>query len=254
MDSMKANYKGGILACLLLMAQGANAGWDDWIKKLDETLSTPGTADTAATSLSQAEIAAGLKQALSTGVDRATALLGRKGGFANDAAVRITLPESLQTIAQGLRAAGQGAIVDEFTASMNRAAEKAVPATTAILVETIRKMSLQDARGILNGPDDAATQYFRKQNEQQLATAILPIVEDATAQTGVTSAYKKMTGGLGLLTQFGGHNSLDLDQYVTQRTLDGLFTKLAAEEKLIREDPVARSTQLLKKVFGAAGQ
>jgi len=254
MDRMKANYKAGILACLLLTAQGANAAWDDWMKKLDETLATPGAADAGATSLSQSEIAAGLKQALSTGVDRATALLGREGGFANDAAVRITLPESLQTVAQGLRSVGQGAIVDEFTASMNRAAEKAVPATTAILVETIRKMSLQDARGILNGPDDAATQYFRKQNEQQLATAILPIVEDATAQTGVTSAYKRMTGGLGMLTQLGGHDSLDLDQYVTRRTLDGLFTKLAAEEKLIREDPVARSTQLLKKVFGAAGQ
>jgi len=254
MDSMKANYKAGILACLLLTAQGANAGWDDWMKKLDQTLSTPGAADAGATALSQTEIAAGLKQALSTGVDRATALLGREGGFANDAAVRIALPESLQTVAQGLRAAGQGAIVDEFTASMNRAAEKAVPATTAILVETIRKMSLQDARGILNGPDDAATQYFRQQNEQQLAAAILPIVQDATAQTGVTSAYKEMTGGLGLLSRFGGQDTLDLDQYVTRKTLDGLFTKLAAEEKLIREDPVARSTQLLKKVFGAAGQ
>ena len=254
MDSMKANYKAGILAGLLLTAQGANAGWDDWMKKLDQTLATPGAAGAGVTSLSQSEIVAGLKQALTTGVDRATALLGRQGGFADDAAVRITLPESLQTVAQGLRAAGQGAIVDEFTASMNRAAEKAVPATTAILVETIRKMSLQDARGILQGPDDAATQYFRKQNEQQLATAILPIVEDATAQTGVTSAYKKMTGGLGMLTQLGAQNSLDLDQYVTRKALDGLFTKLAAEEKLIREDPVARSTQLLKKVFGAADQ
>ena len=130
MDRMKANYKAGILACLLWTAQGANAGWDDWMKKLDQTLSTPGAADAGATALSQTEIAAGLKQALSTGVDRATALLGREGGFANDAAVRIALPESLQTLAQGLRAAGQGAIVDEFTASMNRAAEKAVPATT----------------------------------------------------------------------------------------------------------------------------
>jgi len=243
-----------ILVSLLITTRVATAGWGDWLKQLDDSLSGTGATDTTATSLSQSEITAGLKQALSTGIDRATALLGRPGGFANDAAVRILLPDSLNRVAEGLRAAGQGALVDEFVATMNRAAEQAVPATTSILVDTVKNMSLQDARSILNGPDDAATTYFREHNEQNLTAAILPIVQDATTQAGVTSAYKRMTGGLGWLSQLAGQNSLDLDQYIAHKTLDGLFVKLAAEEKLIRNDPVARSTELLKKVFGSTGR
>jgi len=228
------------------------AGWSDWRQKLEDVLpaGTPAVTDTA--TLSQTEIVAGLKEALDVGVERATSLLGQDGGFLNDATVKIPMPETLQKVEQGLRAVGQEALADDFIVSMNRAAEKAVPATTTILVDTIKSMSLEDARGILDGPDDAATQYFREQNEAQLASAILPIVQDTTAQTGVTSAYKKMTGGLGFLSQFSDQNSLDLDNYVAQKTLDGLFLKLAQEEKLIRQDPLARSSELLKKVFAGS--
>jgi hypothetical protein len=162
------------------------------------------------------------------------------------------MPESLQQVERSLRAVGQDALADDFVTSMNRAAEKAVPATTTILGDTIKSMSLEDAKGILNGPDDAATQYFRQQNEVQLTSAILPIVQDTTAQAGVTSAYKKMTGSLGFLSQFSDQSNLDLDSYVAKKTLDGLFLKLAQEEKLIRQDPVARSTELLKKVFAGS--
>jgi hypothetical protein len=162
------------------------------------------------------------------------------------------MPGSLQTLERGLRAAGQEAIADEFVATMNHAAERAVPETSAIFVETIKTMSVADARDILNGPDDAATRYFREQNQERLSTAILPIVQDATEKTGVTSAYKRLIGGMGFLSQFSNQDSLDLDSYVTRKTLDGLFVKLADEERSIREDPVARSTDLLKKVFGSS--
>jgi hypothetical protein len=228
------------------------AGWNDWYKKLEDAIPAGTPAGGVTENLSQTEIVAGLKEALNVGVERATTLLGSDGGFLNDAKVRIPMPETLQQVEKGLRAAGQDALADDFVTSMNRAAEKAVPETTAILAETIKNMSLEDARGILDGPDDAATQYFRKNKEAQLTSAILPIVEDTTAQTGVTSAYKQMTGNLGFLSQFTGQENLDLDRYVAGKTLDGLFLKLAEEEKLIRQDPLARSTELLKKVFAGS--
>lgn len=132
------------------------------------------------------------------------------------------------------------------------AAESAVPETAGIFVDAIKSLSLEDAKGILQDPDDAATRYFREQSEASLTRAILPIVEDATAKTGVTAAYKKLTGGVALLGQLSDSDSLDIDGYVTRKALDGLFLKLAEEEKLIRQDPLARSTELLKKVFGTA--
>ncbi len=238
-----------ILVVLLLRSPMLEAGWSDWSKKLQEAL--PGAVGgQPAAALSAAEITDGLKQALQVGTQRATSLLGQEGGFLNDAAVKIPLPESLQKVQQGLRLVGQEALADEFVASMNHAAEKAIPATTNILVTSIKKMSLEDARSILSGPDDAATEYFRKHNEAQLTEAILPTVREATAQTGVTSAYKHMSGKLAVLSPLTGQqDNLDLDRYVARKTLDGLFVKLANEEKLIRENPLARSTDLLKKVF-----
>ena len=241
-----------IVLFILSASPALEAGWSDWFKKFEDALPSEAPTDNGVTAVSQKEIVAGLKEALHVGVERATALLGQDGGFLNDAMVKIPMPESLQQLERGLRAVGQDALADEFVVSMNRAAEKAVPATTDILVDTIKSMSLEDAKGILNGPDDAATQYFRKQNEVKLSGAILPIVQDATAQVGVTSAYKKMTGSFGYLAQFTDQGAPDLDAYVTQKTLDGLFLKLAQEEKLIRRDPLARSTELLEKVFAGS--
>jgi len=251
---MKTGARRGSTAVLfyfLATSQGVQAGWGDWVKKIEESLPSTSPTDAAVSGLSQTEITAGLKEALNVGIERATSLLGQDGGFLNDAAVRIPMPDRLQTLERGLRAAGQDAIADEFVATMNHAAERAVPETTAIFVETIRTMSVADARDVLNGPDDAATRYFREHNQERLSAAILPIVQDSTQKTGVTSAYKRLVGGLGFLNQFGNQDSLDLDSYVTRKTLDGLFVKLADEERLIRENPVARSTDLLKKVFGS---
>lgn len=251
---MKTGARHGTTAVLfyfLATSQAVQAGWGDWVKKIEESLPGSLPTDTGVSGLSQTEITAGLKEALNVGVERAISLLGQDGGFLNDAKVRIPMPDSLQTLERGLRAAGQDTIADEFVATMNHAAERAVPETSAIFVETIKNMSVADARDILDGPDDAATRYFREQNQERLSAAILPIVQDATEKTGVTSAYKRLIGGMGFLNQFGNQDSLDLDSYVTGKTLDGLFLKLADEERLIRENPVARSTDLLKKVFGS---
>jgi hypothetical protein len=243
----------GMTSGMLLFGNAASAGLNDWLKTIEESVrSEAPAADSAAERLSRPEIAAGLREALEVGVERAINLLGRDGGFLDDAAVRIPMPESLQAVERGLRAVGQGAVADEFLATMNHAAEQAVPETASIFAETIKEMSIEDARQILHGPDDAATDYFRNHNQDRLSAAILPIVRDATSRTGVTSAYKDMLGRVGFLNQFTSPGSLDLDQYVTGKALDGLFLKLAQEERRIRENPVARSSELLKKVFGSA--
>ncbi len=233
----------------LLASPTLNADWGEWYKKIERKLPGASSADDVQ-SLSSNEIVAGLRQALSVGTERATQLLSHRGGFLNDPSVKISMPDSLRKISDGLRLVGQEKLADEFVASMNHAAEKAIPATADILKNSIESMSLEDARGILNGPDDAATEYFRRNNSDQLTDAILPIVRDTTAQAGVTASYKKMTDKLGLLTPFAGSaENLDLDRYIADKTLDGLFLKLADEEKRIREEPLARTTELLKKVF-----
>jgi hypothetical protein len=240
----------GVLALPLVV----EAGMEKFLKPLEGALGNAGgntASSTAASALSQDQISAGLKEALEIGVDKAIDYLGQDGGFLDDAQVRIPLPSTLQQLATGLRAMGKGDLADEFVATMNHAAEQAVPKTAGIFSDAIGKMTLEDARGILDGPDDAATEYFRRTSGEQLSAAILPVVEQATEKAGVTSAYKQLVAGSGVLGNFMDSSSLDLDRYVTDKALDGLFLKLAQEEKLIRQNPAARSTELLKEVFGA---
>ncbi len=240
-----------ILSCLAI-ASTASAGWRDWLKPVEEAIgSIGGDTATSVSKLSQQEIAAGLKEALDVGIKKAVELLGKDGGFLNDPQVKIPLPDTLQQVEKALRAIKQDQLADDFVATMNQAAERAVPETLAVFGDAIRGMTLEDAKAILDGPEDAATQYLRKNGESKLQEAILPMVQEATAKAGVTSAYKNMMGSIGgFLGQFLDADTLDIDQYVTGKAMDGLFLKLADEEKSIREDPVARSTDLLKKVFG----
>lgn len=205
----------------------------------------------AAAPLTTDEVVRGLKEALAKGAQGAVSKLGKEGGFMNNAAVKIPMPESLAKIDKTLRQFGQGKYADQFVATMNQAAEKAVPEAAGILADTIRDMTLEDAQGILKGPDDAATQYFRKKSEAKLMERFKPIVTTATDQAGVTAAYKKMVKKAGPLVGLLGAGSEDLDTYVTQKSLDGLFKMVAEEEKAIRANPVARTTDLLKKVFGS---
>jgi hypothetical protein len=142
-------------------------------------------------------------------------------------------------------------MADEFVATMNNAAEQAVPVAANVFAGAITNMTVEDAKAILTGPSDAATQYFHKTSETELQEQFLPIVKDATAKTGVTAAYKNLLQQAGPAAAFLGKDAGNLDGYVTKKSLDGLFKMVAVEEKRIRENPAARTTDLLKKVFGS---
>jgi hypothetical protein len=203
------------------------------------------------TTVTDSEIAGGLKEALSKGVKFAVDSLGKEDGFYKNARVKIPLPKNLQKLEKTLRALGQGKAVDEFVLSMNRAAEKAVPVAFDVFFNAIKQMTFDDARKILfSGQDDAATQFFRRTSEETLREKFCPIVEEFTEEVGVTQKYKSMIGKYPLAGQLLGKEATDLDGYVTQKALDGLFLMVADEEKKIRKDPIGRTTNLLKKVFG----
>ena len=247
----KTVYLGLVMAGVLGMASSiAVAGLDDWLKQADTLLNRGNKTSSSSAGLPESRINAGLKQALSIGAERAIAILSARGGFLNDSSVRIQLPGMLKSVGKGLRAIGQGKYVDRFETTVNQAAEQAIPKTLAIVKQTVASMTLQDVHGILSGGDDAATRFLQKRAGGSLHATIKPIVATATSRAGATAAYKglkkradKTLGG------FLSTGSMDLDDYVTGKTLDGLFLKLAAEEKKIRQNPVARTTDLLKQVF-----
>lgn len=232
------------LVCLILLAGVSLAQTP---KKKKTTVPKTTTAK-----VSDSEISGGLKEALSKGIRFAVDSLGKENGFLGNTRVKIPLPGSLQKFEKGLRVAGQGAKVDEFVGSMNRAAEKAVPVAIDVFVDAVKQMTFDDARQILfSGQDDSATQFFRRTTEENLRGKFRPIVEKFTAEVGVTNKYKAMIGKAGFAAQLLGKDATDLDGYVTQKALDGLFLLVADEEKKIRKNPIGRTTSLLKKVFGA---
>ena len=203
------------------------------------------------TNLSDFDISSGLKEALFQGVRNAVDNLGRRNGFLDNAQVRIPLPNSLQKMEKTLRFMGQGQKVDEFVEAMNHAAEEAVPVAADIFFDSVKQMSFSDARNILlSGQDDAATQFFRRTSEERLRQEFRPIVEDFTQQVGVTQKYKQMIGKYGFFGRLVGQDASDIDAYITQKALDGLFLMMADEERRIRRDPIGRTTDILRKVFG----
>ncbi|MFQ5544354.1 MAG: DUF4197 domain-containing protein [Acidiferrobacterales bacterium] len=193
-------------------------------------------------------IVAGLKEALQQGTQQGVNALGRVDGYLGNVQVRILVPEELRKVEKFLRKIGADRYADDFIVSLNRAAEAAAPHAKAIFVDVIRNMTISDAVSILKGPDNAATEYFRRNSETRLATSFRPIVASSTSKVGATSHYKKFVKQaerLGLT----GSKDLDLDNYVTNKALDGLYLMIAAEERRIRQDPVARTTELLRRVF-----
>lgn len=205
--------------------------------------------------LSERDAASGIKEALAQGVDRSIRQLGKPDGFFRDQAVKILVPEKLRRTADLARQLGAGKRVDAFELSMNRAAEKAVPAAATILSDAVRQMTLQDAIGLVRGGDTSATDFFRRTSEDALYAAFRPIVEQQTAAVGVTQKYKDFTkkaGGNELASALlgGGSKNLDLDDYVTREAIDGLFHVIAEQEKQIRRNPASRTTDLLRRVFG----
>jgi len=253
-----------ILMVIMFIGLGSSfspaiSGWQDLLKDADSVLkSTTGKSASGnmTSALSNDEISKGLKEALDVGVKKAIDMLGTENGFLNDQSVKILMPESMQKVEKALRSFGQEKMADEFVTSMNRAAEKAVPEVSHVFVDAISKMSLDDAQGILAGSDTAATDYFKKNTSSQLSELIKPYVNDAMNKAQVTQYYKAMSGQvkkydtLGVLDAYLGSDA-DIDNYVTDKTMEGLFTKIAAQEKLIRQNPAARSSELLKSVFGS---
>jgi len=200
------------------------------------------------TGLSDNKIIAGLKQALQVSTSRAVAQTGHLDGFLKNDAIKISLPPRLEPVGRGLRFLGMGGKVDELEVAMNRAAEQATPKAKQIFIASLRKMTFDDARHILAGNDTAATDYFKRTSTPDLTSAFAPIVHTSMQRVGLIQQYDRFIqsapGGSTLANEF------DLDKYVVGKTLDGLFYMLGQEEKKIRKDPAAQTTQLLKEVFG----
>ena len=199
--------------------------------------------------LSNETMVSGLKEALRIGSGNAVSLNGKVDGYFNNVAIKILMPEKLKPLEKGLRMAGQSRQVDEFVLSMNRAAEKAAPFAKDIFWGAIKRMTFSDATRILKGGDTAATDYFRGATTEELATAFQPIVTESMESIGVTRQYKVLAGRYNALP-FVKSQAFDLDRYVVDKSLDGLFYVLAQEEHKIRTDPAARVTDLLRTVFG----
>lgn len=200
--------------------------------------------------ITQGEAVAGLKAALERGSQQAVARLGKADGFLGNPEVKIPLPDSLARAERLMRRFGAGRYADEVIVAMNRAAEAAVPEARTLFLESIKKMTVQDAKSILSGGETAGTDYFRRTTRTPLHRRFLPIVERATARVKLAQKYNRYAergARLGLVKE----EDADLDQYVTQKALDGLYFMVAEEEKKIRKDPVGTGKRILKKVFGA---
>ena len=190
-----------------------------------------------------------IREALSQSADVAVNRLGRMDGYWANPQVRIPLPEELQRVEKALRRYGFERYTEEFSESLNRAAEAAVPAAKPVLLAAIRDMTLGDAVDIVRGGDDAATRYFRLHTDTALRERLKPIVAQATARANVAAAYKRLMRKAAFLDKTVDPARLDLDAHVTRAALDGLFLLMAEEEQRIRRHPQARATDLLKKVF-----
>ena len=236
-----------ISAMLVLtnIPQTVSAGWLDKFKELKEQYSKPKATE------NDSDITAGLKEALKVGSQKSIHVLSQQDGFFKDPKVHIPLPNQLEKLGNLLERMGQKKQVSDFVVTINRAAEKSVSVTGDIFLDAIKQMTIMDAVNIYRGNDDAATQYFRKTAGTSLFKAIRPIVADSTTKVGVTQQYKKLRSSGGNFGKLLVRNTPDLDEYITNKTIDGLFVKIAEQEAEIRHNPGARTTDLLKKVFGS---
>ncbi|WP_434562515.1 DUF4197 domain-containing protein [Pseudomonas sp. D2-30] len=199
--------------------------------------------------LSQKDATGGLKDALTQGAQVAVKQLGTPGGFSNNPDVKIELPGKLGKVASKMKAFGMGDQVDQLETSMNQAAEAAVVQAQPILVDAVKNMSVSDAKGILSGGNDSATQYLNKSSREQIRAKFLPIVKQATDKVGLAQQYNAFAGQAATLGVVDA-KSANVENYVTEQALDGLFEMIAKQEATIRQNPAAAATSLAKKVFG----
>ncbi len=220
----------------------------DLLNKLSGNKAQGGSGSGA--SLSTGEIGAGLKDALKVATHRTVGRVGKLDGYNGDPAIRIPLPGALEKVRGPLKAVGAGGMLDDLQVKMNRGAEQAAPKAIDIFGGAVSQMSFADARGILQGPKDAATQYFKRTTTPQLTTAFHPVVEKSLSSVGAVSTFKSVQSKAGSLPFAGDEvKRFDLTDFTVGKALDGLFHYLAVEEAAIRTDPAARTTDLLRKVF-----
>jgi hypothetical protein len=248
--NMTPSYRARVLAPFLFLATVASAApvraqVDQLLDKLGVG-QKPGLGQTS--SLPEERVASGLREALKVATDKSVNLTGRTDGYFGNPAIRIPMPARLESVEKGLRMVGYGPQADAFVLSMNRAAEQSAPAARQIILEAVSAMSFDDARKILAGGDTAATDFFRARTTDRLTAAFTPIVKRNMASVGVTRQFEA------LMTRFQEipfmrSETIDLDAYVVGKALDGLFQVIGEQEKQIRANPVARTTDLLKEVF-----
>ena len=203
-------------------------------------------------SISTGDASSGVKEALAKGADYAVSSLGKQNGFLGNSKVKIPLPDGLKKAEKAMRTFGMGKQADELVDTMNHAAENAVAEAKPILMDSIKKMSVNDAKGILTGGDDSVTNYFKRTSTEALTQKFMPIVQGATKKVQLGEQYNKFAEAgakFGLVKK----EQVNLEQYVTQKALDGVYLMMAKEEAAIRKDPVGQGSALLKKVFGALG-
>jgi len=211
-------------------------------------ISSPATA--GVDDITDAEALRGVRQALTDGSLAAVARLGVENGYFGNPKVKIPLPPSLQRVERGLRTFGMRRDANELVLTMNRAAEAAVPEAKQLLTDAVRKMSVQDAKGILSGGDTAATDYFRRATRTQLTQRFLPIVKRATDRVGLAQQFNSLAeqgAALGLMKE----DEASIERYVTQKAVDGLYFMIGEQEKAFRRDPVGATSSIVRKVFGA---
>jgi len=230
-----------MLAFLVCSVALSNAGIFDNLLK--------GTGSSRSQGPDDGTVVSGLKEALSIGTENAVKSVSRVDGYFGNKVIKILMPEKIQKVAEVMKKVGYQKEVDDFVLSMNRAAEKAAPMAVSFFGDAIKQMTFDDARKILNGGDTAATEFFKAKTSERIYTAFKPVVSTSMDEVGVTRSYKTMMGKYDSLP-FVDKQSLDLDHYVTNKALDGLFVMVGEEEKKIRKDPAARVTDLLKTVFG----
>ncbi len=241
--------KGILLAVVMfwmICASGpAQAGiLEDMAKELPRAVSAA-----SQSSPDQKTTVSGLKEALNVGTEKAITSLSKPDGYLGNPMAKILLPDKIQKIAEVVAKLGYQKQIDEFILSMNRAAEAAAPKAIPLFADAIKTMSFDDARKILQGGDTAATRYFREKTSTRLYGEFKPVIAENMNKVGATKAYKEMMAPYEALP-FAPQESLDLDSYVTNKALDGLFLMIGQEEKKIRSNPAARVTDLLKTVFG----
>lgn len=230
-----------ILLALLSKVGTVYGGLEDFFKDIQKYIKTD--------EISENRIIEGLKEALEIGTANAVKVVSKVNGYYDNKQIRIPLPENVKKVEGILDAVGYGPKLDEFERSMNRAAENAAPHAKALFWDSIKGMRFADARRILDGRENEATVYFEEKTRERLTELFKPLVNEAMSEVGVTHTYQKVDDKIRSMP-FTEALQFDLDQYVTDQALDGLFFMLAKEELKIREDPAARVTELLKDVFG----